>query len=52
MNDSFRHGQGWVLQIGYTEHREIASASLGRWEPDGTPSEKLAALLRVLTEVK
>lgn len=52
LDDGFRHSQGWVLQVGYTEHGEIASASLGRWEPNGTPSEKLAAVLRVLAEVK
>lgn len=52
LEDGFRHRQGWVLQVGYTEHGEISSASLGRWEPDGTPSERLAAVLRVLTEVK
>lgn len=51
-NEGFRHRQGWVLEVGYTEHGEIASASLGRWEPTGTPSEKLAAVLRVLAEVK
>ncbi|WP_139187287.1 hypothetical protein [Pseudarthrobacter chlorophenolicus] len=52
LHDDFRHSQGWLLQLAYTEHGEIASASLGRWEPNGTPSENLAAVLRVLAEVK
>lgn len=52
LSDVFRHHQGWVLQVGYTEHGEIDSASVGRWEPTGAPSEKLAAVLRILADVK
>lgn len=50
--DSYRHGRGWVLAVAYTEHGEIASASVGRWEPTGKPSEKLTRVLSVLTDVK
>lgn len=50
--DSYRHGRGWILAVDYTEHGEIASASVGRWVPAGTPSEKLARVLSVLADVK
>lgn len=52
LEDVYRHGQGWVLNVSYTEHGEIKSASVGRWVPDGKPSEKLTAVLRVLAGVK
>jgi len=50
--DVYRHTLSWVLQVDYTEHGEIQSASVGLWSPDGTPSAKLTAVLRVLAEVK
>lgn len=50
--DSYRHRNGWTLSVEFTPHGEIDTASVGRWEPRGTPSEKLAAVLKVLTEVK
>jgi hypothetical protein len=52
MTDTYRHERGWILTVTYNKNGQIETAAINRWEPAGNPSEKLAAVLKVLAEVK